>query len=344
MTSAEERHDPGGSSAVDHGTVLAALGHALREAASALGDQTLRSPAAAFRAVAAANRALADTPWFVSALTPLLALGEPSDYVTTELAAHQAQLTEMSRRTAPYREQLDILLESERRLQAAAAERDTIMARVAELRRIEQIAASTADLRAQRDALEARADALARAAADADVSLALAGQDLITVTGDLLEAVGEETREALRRAAEQDRLLQARLDERRATTQRVAGDTAQLEQRVAAAEHEAAAAESEFEQARAAISARVAALTRYAAANRAVSAGLTAASAETGSLSGGTAEVAVNLDEAEKRLEAADAAMAEILTEHQRLRQAAQTALRAELPGRAASLASAEEN
>jgi putative ABC transport system permease protein len=315
--------------------VLEALGDALREAVAVLGEQALRSRAAAFRAVAAADRALADAPDFLRALAPLLELGEPGDYVTTELREHRERLAEMSRQTAPYRDQLDTLLDSEQRLQSAAAEHDAIMKRIVDLRRIEQLAASAAELRAQRDALEVRADKVARAVADADAGLVLAGQELVTISGDLLEALEEEIRQILRRATEQDRLLQARLAERQATMRRIAEDRSQVEEQLAAAENEAAAAEAAFDEARTATSARLAALSRYAAANRAISGALTAASAESGLANGdaaAAAAVTADLDEAERRLATADTAMAGILAEHQRLRQAAHAVLRLEIP------------
>jgi len=325
---------PGGT-ARDYRAVLAALGGALREAAAALGDETLRSPAAAFRAVAAADLALADAPEFLSALGPLVALGEPGDYVAAELARYQERLAEVSRQIATYREQLDTLLESEKQLLGATGERDELIAQIADLRRIEQLADSCADLRAQRDALEIRAGAVARAVADADVGMALAGQELIKVTGTALETLGEEIRETLRRAADQDRLLQARLAERRATTSKIARDTARLQEQLTAAESGAAAAETEFERIRTATSERLAALNRYAAANRAISAAL-AASAESDPASGGGADATADqdatadLDEAERRLAAVDTALADALAEHERLRQATQTALHPE--------------
>ena len=311
----------------DHQVILKALGDALREGAAALADESLHSPAAAFRAVAAADLALADAPVFLSALSLLVQLGEPGNYVTGELRRHAERLTEISREIAPYRDQLGSLLDAEKRLRAAASERTEINDRIEELRRIEKLAASTADLRAQRDALEARANVVARAAADATVGIALAGQELISVTGDLLENLGNEVRQLLRQAADQDRLLQARLAERQATASRIAEDLAQLKDQLAVAESEAAAAESEFEQARVAASARLAALTKYAAANRAISTALAASAAEPGLAAGVVAGAAVDLDEAERRLAAVDRTLAEVLAEHERLRQAAQHAL-----------------
>ncbi len=243
MSSADRNNQPGGSvtgsapaasagTSPDHRAVLAALGSALREAATVLGDETLRSPAAAFRAVAAADLALADAPEFLNALAPLVALGQPGDYVTAELARYRERLGETSREIATYREQLDELLESEKQLLAAAGERDDLIAQISDLRRIEQLADSCADLRAQRDALEIRATAVARAVADTDMGMALAGQELITVTGTVLETLGDEIRDTLRRAADQDRLLQARLAERRATASQVAKDTATLQEQL----------------------------------------------------------------------------------------------------------------
>ena len=266
----------------DHQAILKTLGDALRDGAAALADESLRSPAAAFRAVAAADLALADAPEFLTALGLLVKLGEPGDYVTAELRRHAERLTDISREIAPYRDQLDTLLDAEKRLRAAASEHDEIMDRISDLRRVEVLAASTADLRAQQDALEDRADMVSRAAADATVSIALAGQELILITGDLLETLGNEVREMLRQAADQDRLLQARLAERQATASRIAADLAQLKEQLAAAESEAAAAESEFDRAYAATSTRLAALSRYAAANRAISAALAAPPGEPG--------------------------------------------------------------
>jgi chromosome segregation ATPase len=324
----------------DHQVILKTLGEALRDGAAALADQSLRSPAAAFRAVAAADLALADAPRFLDALDLLVRLSEPGDYVTAELRRHAEQFTGISREVAPYREQLDTLLDAEKRLRAAASERDEIMGRIAELRRVETLAASTADLRAQRDALEDRADMVSRAAADATVSIALASQELISITGDLLEALGDEVRELVRQAADQDRLLQARLAERKAKASGIAAEQAQLKEQLATAESEAAAAESAFEQAYTATSARLAALTRYAAANRAISTALTVPTAETGPADGLVAGPAAGLEEAERRLGEVDNALAEALAEHERLRQAAQSVLH---PPTATGPASPEE-
>jgi len=356
----------GGTAARDYRAVLDELGGALRQATTALDDQALRSPAAAFRAVAAANLALVDVPRFLRALEPLLTLGEPGEYVAAELARNAEQLAEMSRQIAPYRKQLEALLESEQQLLAADGEREEIMTQIADLRRIEQLADSCADLRAQRDALESRADVVARAVADADVGLALAGHELITVTGNVLQTLDEDIRETLRRAADQDRLLQARLAERRATASRTAEDTARLQEQLAAAESEAAAAEAEFERTHTATAARLAALSRYAAANRAISAALTAV-AESGParadtarvdvdtargdlargdlangdrVSAGLADPTADLDEAERRLAAVDTMLADALAQHDRLRQAAQAVLR---PKPSTSPASPEE-
>lgn len=320
------------------------LGSALRNATVALDDRVLRSPAGAFRAVAAANLALVDVPRFLRALGPLVTLGEPGDYVAAELAGNTGQLAELSRQIAPYRDQLAALLESEQQLLAANGERDKIMAQIAGLRRIEQLADSCADLRAQRDALEVRTDLIARTVADADVGLALAGNELITVASDVLETLDEEIRETLRRAADQDRQLQARLAERRATASRAAGETARLRKQLAEAESEAAAAESEFEQLHTATAARLAALSRYAAANRAISSALAAAAksesgseseSESGTRSGiktgaEPAGPTSDLDEAERRLAAVDTMLADAMTQHDRLRQATQAALRPE--------------
>jgi len=311
----------------DHQAILKTLGEVLRDGAAALADESLRSPAAAFRAVAAADRALADAPRFLAALDLLVRLGEPGDYVTSELRHHAERLTAISGEVAPYRDQLDTLLDAEKRLRAAANERDEIMNRVAELRQVETLAASTTELRAQRDALEDRAEMISRAAADATVSIALASQELISISGELLETLGDEVREMMRQAADQDRLLQARLAERQAMSSRIATDLEQLKEQLATAEREAAGAESEFDQAYTATSARLAALTRYAAANRAISAALAVSPAGTDPAYGPAAGIAAGLDQAERYLGEADNALADALAEHERLRQAAQTVL-----------------
>lgn len=326
--------------ALDSGDDLAALTalHAVVEwATCALGRDATRSPAGAFRAVVAVDDALAAAPAFFAALRPLVQDAEPAEEVAADLRRHEEQMAGLARQTASLRKRLAALSQAEDRFNAEIQARDGIAARIAELERTERLAASVAELRAQRDVLEQRAQEVADMVAAADGDIAVAADRLVTLTADLLAALADDTRDKLHRAREQDRLLETRLAERRRTAEQLAQQTGQLREELAAAQEQAAAAQIELEQVQAQAEGRLAALHRYAAADRAVSSALTGQAAgpqEPGSPkefgtakvpagpkeAAGTSGLLAALDQVEERLTGIDGQLKALLKSRERER------------------------
>ena len=325
-------------------TALNVLGLVLRWTADTLRADSMRAPAAAFRAVAAADRAFAAAPALFAALELLIERGEPAEQVAADLNRYSERLAALKRQTEPLRNRLRALEEADARMRADIAARDRIGARIAELERIERLAAAVPELRAQRDVLEARAQQMATAAVSAETELTAAGERLVTLTAELMDSLATNTREVLRRAGEQDRLLRERLTDRRGAIERAAGESARLRAELAEATTAATNARERFEQARAEAVTRLAALRRYAAADRDVGDALVRLSAEDEEASRRHAAIPramTALQEIEVRLAEVDAALGDALAADMQAREQALSALRAGEPG--LSPASAEE-
>ena len=259
--------------ALDGGGELAALdvlGLVLRWSVEVLSADVLVAPADAFRAIAAADRALAAAPALFAALMSLVAHGEPSPEVAADLSRHAERLAELQQRIAPERDRLAALQQAEARLRAETAYHNEIAAQIAELERVERLAADVGRLREQRDRLAERAQGVAASVTTADAELEAAGEQLITVTGELLDSLAHDTRAVLLRAREQDAQLQDQIVERHAAIDRTAAETERLRAELAEAEAEAATARADHQSLRAEADARLAALRRHAAADRAV--------------------------------------------------------------------------
>jgi len=309
---------------------LDVLGSVLQWATDVLRGDAVDTPATAFRAVALADRAFAVAPALFSALTALVERGEPAAEVAADLEHHRERLAELQWRMEPQRERLAALLEAEERLRAEIARQDEITARIAELERIERLGADVAELRAQRDKLEERAQVVAATVISADAELSAAGERLITLTGELLDSLARDTRALLLRAREQDRLLEARLAERRTATERIAAETERKRAELAQAEAAAAEAQARYERAHTEAAGRLAALQRYAAADHAVGAALAGRPREGDETrengSGNRAllpDVMHALDEIQARLAEVDAVLGQALTADKQNRERA---------------------
>jgi DNA repair exonuclease SbcCD ATPase subunit len=294
---------------------LTALGEVLSWAAEVLGAEPLRSPAAAFNAVAATDQALSVAPSFFAALWPVVERAEPAEQVAADLHRHEERLAELVQRAAPLRERLAALSRAEQRHTAEIQAHGDIVKRIAELERIERLAAGVADLRIQRDLLEQRTQAVAEMVAGAESDLAAAGERLITLTADLLNGLTAQTHDVLRRARDQDRLLEARLAECHGATERAASNTERLREELAAAETQAEAAQAEFEQVRSQADARLAALRRYATADRAIGTALAGGDPPADGDPGLGAQVLAALDRVEDRLTEIDELLKTLLNE-----------------------------
>jgi hypothetical protein len=289
------------------------LGLVLKWTVDVLRKDAAGTPAAAFRAVAAADRALTAVPEFFAALSCLVELGEPSAEVAADLGRHAEQMDELEHRLAARRERLSELLAAEERMRAEVARQDEISAQIAELERIERLAAHVAELRAQRDKLADRTKAIAAAVTEEEAGLVTVGQPLLTLTDDLLDGLAEQTRTLLLRAAEQDQLLQARIAEHRQAAERAAAETERRSAELA----EAAQAQARYESVQADAVGRLAALRRYQAANRDVAEALAGrparASGEPGRALDPVAEALRALGRVQARLADIDALLASAL-------------------------------
>lgn len=296
---------------------LAVLGLVLKWTADMLRGDTVGTPAAAFRAVAAADRALAAAPDFFAMLSSLVELGEPSPEVAADLGRHAEHLEELEHRLAARRERLSDLLDAEERMRAEATRQDEIDAQIAELERIERLAAHVAELRAQRDKLTDRTKVVAAAVTGAEAELAAVGHQLLTLTDELLDGLAEQTRALLLRVAEQDQLLQTRIAEHRQAAERATTETERRSAELAEAEAEAALAQDRYESAQAHAVGRLAALRRYQAANRDVADALAGRPIRVGEEAAGApdpvAEAVCALDDVQARLEGIDALLARAL-------------------------------
>lgn len=318
---------------------LDALGLVLQWAAEVLRTDAVNTPAAAFRAVAMTDRALASAPAFFAALTAVVERGEPATEVVADLERYAERLAELERRTAPQRERLAALVQAEERMRAEIARQDKDSARIAELEGVERLAAAAAELRAQRDALEARAQTVAAIVTTADAELSAAADRLITLTAELLDSLAHDTRAVLVRAGEQQQLLEARLADHRGTTERVTAETGRLHTELAEAEAEAAQARARYEGLRAEAAGRLAALRRHAAEDHKVAEALAGRPASAGKgedrLSALVAGAVRTLGEIDARLAEVDHVLGNVLNEDDQGR--AGTALRREMPGAVAA-------
>lgn len=298
---------------------LERLGVAMTDATTALELVDQSPPADAFRAVANTLLALASAPKLFTALRSVLELGGFGPDVAREIAQHEARLAEFASATAAHRQELDDLLALEQRLRDAEHEQAEVTRQITNLRQLERAARSLEDLHAQRDALRKQTAKVAGAISDAGAEITAAGEQLVLLTGELMNVIDADAREALRRAREQDRLLGARIAERRAAAQDSTQSTERLRAEVSAAQAEASSAERELAQAQNELSARLEDLRRHARADRDVLAALFGAQeAEASSEATKPSDTRKALDEAELRLADVDTALAEALKSRDR--------------------------
>jgi chromosome segregation ATPase len=297
---------------------LRVLGLALRWAADALESESAAAPAAAFLAVAEADRALAAAPAFYDALQALVVNGEPAAQVTADLRRHAERGAELDAELSPLRARLSELLSAEDGLRAQLASRDEMTVRITELERIERLAAQLAGLRAQRDALAERTRLAEPEVTGAEAALDAAAGRLITLSQSALENLTDRTRELLAKAGEQDVEFSAQLIEHRQASDRLRAQAAAAETELAAAKAELAEAEARYGATRAEAESRRTALRRYQQANRAVADGLAAPHPQADSQPGKAADPVVRalraLDEVQRRLAEVDAMLAEALS------------------------------
>jgi hypothetical protein len=254
---------------------------------------------------------------------------EPAEQVAADLHRHEEQLAELVQRTAPLRERLATLSQAEQRYTVEIQARGEIVKRIAELERIERLAGGVAELRIQRDLLEQRTQVVADMVAGAESDLAAAGDRLVTLTGDLLDGLTAQTHDVLRRARDQDRLLETRLAECHGAAERAASNTERLREELAAAEAQAEAAQAEFEQVRSQADAQLAALRRYATADRAIGTALAGGDPPADGDPSLGAQVLAALDRVEERLTEIDELLKTLLNE----RTSERAPLRLDAPG-----------
>jgi DNA repair exonuclease SbcCD ATPase subunit len=247
--------DPGPSAIELLGQVLAAAAGELNAAAT---------PAAAFRAVAAADRALTAAPEFFAAISAVIARGEPAPEVAADLCRYQEQSAQLDQAIAPLRARYDELARAEDRLRAQAAREEELHAQIVELERIEKLAARVAEIQDQKERLEERVRAASDPVAATEQELCDVAGTLITLSDATLATLTEATRALLDRAREQDDLLSASRGER----QRAAAEAERARQELATAEAELAQVRAEYETVHAEAAARLGELRIHQAKNQ----------------------------------------------------------------------------
>ncbi len=317
---------PGGE---DDFSVFADLAAVLERAIAVLKTQADCRPADAFLLVAAADEALGRTPSLLEALAPVIDAARPGPFITDELNRYRAELTRLVDLLRPLRAELAGLRESRHRWESLAAEHDSIVAEIAELRDLERLAEPLAELRAQQETLRERAKDLSRLLADPQSELASDGRSLIRLSQQVQRVIRKDTRDVLKDVAEQDQALRKQITDRhiahehaKAQLQGVKDRRSALDAEVADAEAEEKEAKRELEQAAKAANQRVTRLRRYAAADRAISIALSGPPADSDGQESSLAAVgAADLDDIESKLAAIDAELAKRLTELRRRRQ-----------------------
>jgi DNA repair exonuclease SbcCD ATPase subunit len=247
---------------------LEVLRLALPWAITVLRREGLAAAGSAFRAVAVADRALAAAPEFFAALSVLVARADPAPEVAADLRRYAEQAGKINRETAPLRERLAALQQAEGRLRAEAAHQDQILARIAELERIQRLAAQVGALRAQHDMLVERTREASATVLAAEDDLGQAAGPLITLTHDALGSLTKRTRALLERAAEQDRMLREQIAEHQAAARQAAADTERARAELTQAEADAESALAEYHRAHTQAKNRLSALRRYQSENR----------------------------------------------------------------------------
>ena len=249
-------------------TAIAVLGLALRWSADELRSDDVALPAAAFRAVARADQALAAVPEFYRALSHLVARGEPAGEVAADLRRQDELFAGLAAEIGPLRARLSELVDAEDRYKAEIAQRDQLAARISDLERLERLAGEVAALREQHDRLAERTRSVAGPVAAAEARLSAVTGPLVTLTTKVLDELAEQNRTLLLRAAEQDTELRARLAEHRQTAARLAAKAEHARATLAAAEAEAAKQQSDYENYSAEAANRRIAMRRHHKANQ----------------------------------------------------------------------------
>lgn len=223
-------------------------------------------PAAAFRAVVAADHALTAAPRFFSALESVIARAEPAPEVADDLRRYLQQAAELDREMAPLRARTEELKRAESRLRAQAAMKDELLAQVVELERIERLAGDVSAIRVQSTEIGERMRHLIPEVTASERELSEAAGSFITLADEVLRDLTKSTHAILMAAREQDQLLRTRIAER----SRAAEEAERVKAELAQAEGDLKQARAEYDAARAETASRQLALRRYQEANRGV--------------------------------------------------------------------------
>lgn len=295
----------------DRSRAVAALHDALVEAAQ-VAEETGAHPDAdaAFDLVVAFDEALAPAPTFARALSTLLRAGRPGEVVAADLMRSAELLEQRSREVATRSRELAALRAVEDEIRTRAEEAERLTREVAELQRLDTLAADLDHLRAARSAL-GRADGAALPASAEERALAEAAQSALEAVAKVSGALHTEVRAQLARLAEGT----AELPRLRAELETATADIARDEAEVARLEGELATARARHEEIRVRLTGLVSGWQAHLAADRDVAAILLQdASADVAGRSPGAAveEITAHV---EGRLEQLDGLLRSLLVE-----------------------------
>jgi len=255
----------------------------------------------ALEAVLLLDDALTDVGALVQALPGLLDAADVGPAAERHVRDRAEELVQLADTIAVARARRDALAVKDEELRARLDEHERLRSEVSELRRLERLVRVLDELEPHRRAIEARLEALRKAAGDTETAIAAAAPDLAELTEEALAALEPATRERAERLIAAQRSFDAEDARRRSD------------------EEALAAAVERTDQLRRARDERVGALEAHARADRAIADGLATAAPDAGATAIGRARAA--LDDVEARLHATDEALSAALaaldeTEH----------------------------
>jgi predicted nucleic acid-binding Zn-ribbon protein len=199
--------------AVERGDDLDAL-HALRWSlmwsAQAMGRLSREQSATApVEAVFLLDDALGETEVVSRAVPGLLAAADPGPDVGEYVQQREREITEVRRRIAECRQQMDAAAKDENELRDRLAEHDALRARVTELRRLVRLVEVLDEIEGQRLVVEERLLLLRERANGTEQTLERGSAELLRLTQDQLSRLAPSVRTALEEAARKQAELAA---------------------------------------------------------------------------------------------------------------------------------------
>ncbi len=237
---------------------LSALGASLRCAAEALAEIRDDDGVAALEGLFGLFDALEEVPALAAEVPRLVAAARPGQRLAEQLDKQLAELAALHGQVRDDRTVLKRLADTEEELRQRLTEHAELRERIEELRRLERLVDALDALDGQRQVVDERLEVLRSRDTSAEQDLAAGCGALVRLSEDQLDALGPQTREAVRLAEESDERLTAKKRE-------LARVTAEL-----------AESHQNLEAVRAELGERIPEWERYARANRELAEALSA--------------------------------------------------------------------